>query len=162
MCDVMVHRGPDGEGIHVAAGVGLGMRRLAIIDLTTGNQPVSNETGTVKVVFNGEIYNYRELREDLVAKGHVFRSSGDSEVIPHLYEEYGLDFIRRLNGMFAIALWDAPKRTLLLTRDRVGIKPLYYSLHHGNLYFGSEVKCLLAADASTREIDPMGVDQLLT
>jgi asparagine synthase (glutamine-hydrolysing) len=138
------------------------MRRLAIIDLSTGDQPVSNELGTVKAVFNGEIYNYRELRADLVAKGHAFRSTGDSEVIPHLYEEYGLDFINRLNGMFAIALWDAPKRRLLLTRDRVGIKPLYYSLHHGNLYFGSEVKCILAADGSAREPNPTGIDQLLT
>ncbi len=121
---------------------------------TTGDQPVANESGTVKVVFNGEIYNYRELRAELIAKGHTFKSSGDSEVIPHLYDEYGLDFIGRLNGMFAIALWDAPRRRLLLTRDRVGIKPLYYSLHQGNLYFGSEVKCILAAGGSTREIDP--------
>ena len=162
MCDVIVHRGPDGEGLHVANGVGLGMRRLAIIDLTTGDQPVSNETGAIKVVFNGEIYNYRELRADLIAKGHTFRSVGDSEVIPHLYEEYGLDFINRLNGMFAIALWDGMKRRLLLTRDRVGIKPLYYSERNGNLYFGSEVKCILAADGSARETNPTGVDQLLT
>ena len=162
MCQVMLHRGPDGEGLHVAPGVGLGMRRLAIIDLTTGDQPVSNELGSVRVVFNGEIYNYRELRADLIAKGHTFRSTGDSEVIPHLYEEYGLDFIARLNGMFAIALWDARQRRLLLTRDRVGIKPLYYSVRHGNLYFGSEVKCILAADGSTRETDPRGIDQLLT
>ena len=162
MCDTIVHRGPDGEGIHAAPGVGLGMRRLAIIDLTTGDQPVANESGTVKVVFNGEIYNYRELRAELITKGHTFRSSGDSEVIPHLYDEYGLDFIGRLNGMFAIALWDAPSRRLLLTRDRAGIKPLYFSLHQGNLYFGSEVKCILAAGGSTREIDPRGIDQLLT
>ncbi len=162
MCDTIVHRGPDGEGIHAAPGVGLGMRRLAIIDLTTGDQPVANEAGTIKVVFNGEIYNYRELRAELIAKGHTFKSSGDSEVIPHLYDEYGLDFISRLNGMFAIALWDAPRRRLLLTRDRAGIKPLYFSLHQGNLYFGSEVKCILAAGGSTREIDPRGIDQLLT
>ena len=162
MCEAMLHRGPDGAGLHVAPGVGLGMRRLAIIDLSTGDQPVSNEPGTVKVVFNGEIYNYRELRAELVARGHVFRSTGDSEVIPHLYEEYGLDFLNRLNGMFAIALWDAPRRRLLLTRDRVGIKPLYYSLHHGNLYFGSEVKCILAAGGSRREPNPTGIDQLLT
>src|SRR4029079_8388282 len=103
----------DGEGIHVAAGVRPGMRRLALIDLKTGDQQVSKESGTIKVVFNGEIYNYRELRADLAAKGHTFRSVGDSEVIPHLYEEYGIDFISRLNGMFAIALWDAPRRRLL-------------------------------------------------
>jgi asparagine synthase (glutamine-hydrolysing) len=162
MCNVMLHRGPDGEGIHVAPGVGIGMRRLAIIDLSTGDQPVANEAGTVQVVFNGEIYNYRELRAELIAKGHTFHSSGDSEVIPHLYDEYGLDFISRLNGMFAIALWDAKERRLLLTRDRVGIKPLYYSLRNGNLYFGSEVKCILAAGGSAREPDPCGIDQLLT
>ncbi|MEJ1960425.1 MAG: asparagine synthase (glutamine-hydrolyzing) [Gammaproteobacteria bacterium] len=162
MCEVIAHRGPDGEGLHVAPGVGLGMRRLAIIDLSTGDQPVSNTSGTVKAVFNGEIYNYRDLRAELTAKGHTFRSTGDSEVIPHLYEEYGLEFINRLNGMFAIALWDAPKRRLLLTRDRVGIKPLYFSLHRGNLYFGSEVKCILAADGSARETNPTGIDQLLT
>jgi asparagine synthase (glutamine-hydrolysing) len=162
MCDVMRHRGPDGEGIHVAAGVGLGMRRLAVIDLTTGDQPVANTTGTVHAVFNGEIYNYRELRQELIAKGHTFRGTGDSEIIPRLYEEHGLEFIARLNGMFAIALWDSAQRRLLLTRDRVGIKPLFYSLRRGNLYFGSEVKCILAADGSAREIDPLGVDQLLT
>ena len=162
MCEVMLHRGPDGEGLHVAPGIGLGMRRLAILDLATGDQPVANQLGTVRVVFNGEIYNYRELRAELIAKGHTFRSVGDSEVIPHLYEEYGVDFIGRLNGMFAIALWDARQRKLLLTRDRVGIKPLYFSVRHGNLYFGSEVKCILAANGSARETDPCGIDQFLT
>ena len=158
----MRHRGPDGEGVHVAPGVGLGMRRLAVIDLTTGDQPVANAAGTVQAVFNGEIYNYRELRQELSAKGHVFRGTGDSEIIPRLYEEHGLEFISRLNGMFAIALWDSAQRRLLLTRDRVGIKPLFYSIRRETLYFGSEVKCILAADGSARDIDPMGVDQLLT
>lgn len=162
MCNSILHRGPDGEGIFVGAGVGIGMRRLAIIDLTTGDQPVANTSGSIQVVFNGEIYNYRELRQDLIAKGHVFKSSGDSEVIPHLYEEYGLDFIARMNGMFAIALWDSRSNLLLLTRDRAGIKPLYYSQRHGNLYFGSEVKAILVADGSAREIDHRGVDQLLS
>jgi asparagine synthase (glutamine-hydrolysing) len=162
MCNVMRHRGPDGEGIHVSPGIGLGMRRLAVIDLKTGDQPVANTTGTVQAVFNGEIYNYRELRQELSARGHTFRSTGDSEIIPRLYEEHGLEFISRLNGMFAIALWDSARRRLLLTRDRVGIKPLFYSLRRGNLYFGSEVKCILAADGSARDIDPVGVDQLLT
>jgi len=162
MCDAIVHRGPDGEGIFVGPGAGLGMRRLAIIDLTTGDQPVSNTPGTIQAVFNGEIYNYRELRQQLAAKGHSFRSTGDSEVIPHLYDEYGLDFIGRMNGMFAIALWDTRQRRLLLTRDRVGIKPLYYSLRNGNLYFSSEVKSILAVGGSNREIDPRGVDQLLS
>jgi asparagine synthase (glutamine-hydrolysing) len=162
MCNVMRHRGPDGEGIHVSSGIGLGMRRLAVIDLKTGDQPVANTTGSVQAVFNGEIYNYRELRQELSARGHTFRGTGDSEIIPRLYEEHGLEFISRLNGMFAIALWDSARRRLLLTRDRVGIKPLFYSIRRGNLYFGSEVKCILAADGSVRDIDPMGVDQLLT
>ena len=124
MCDVMLHRGPDGEGLHVAPGIGIGMRRLAIIDLETGEQPVTNESGSVQAVFNGEIYNYRELRAELVSKGHRFRGQSDSEVIPHLYDELGPAFLARLNGMFAIALWDSRQRRLLLARDRVGIKPL--------------------------------------
>ena len=162
MCDVIRHRGPDGEGVHVEPGIGLGMRRLAVLDLLTGDQPVSNEAGTVHAVFNGEIYNYRELRAELLAKGHRLRGTGDSEVIPRLYEEHGLAFLARLNGMFAIALWDSAHKRLLLARDRMGIKPLYYSLRGGNLCFGSEVKCILAAAGSSRAIDPLGVDQLLT
>ena len=162
MCDVMRHRGPDGEGILIAPGVGLGMRRLAVLDLVTGDQPVANETGSVHAVFNGEIYNYRELRAELAAKGHRFRGSGDSEVIPHLYQEHGLAFLSRLNGMFALALWDSESQRLLLARDRMGIKPLYYSVHGGNVWFASEVKCILAAGGTARAIDPLGVDQLLT
>jgi len=162
MCEVMRHRGPDGEGIYTEPGVGLGMRRLAVLDLVTGDQPVSNETGTVQVVFNGEIYNYRELRDELAAKGHRFRGTGDSEVIPRLYEEHGLAFLSRLNGMFAIALWDSTLKRLLLARDRFGIKPLYYSFHRGSFWFASEVKCILAGGGSARVIDPLGVDQLLT
>jgi asparagine synthase (glutamine-hydrolysing) len=162
MCDVMRHRGPDGEGILVAPGVGLGMRRLAVLDLVTGDQPVANESGTVHAVFNGEIYNYRELRAELAAKGHRFRGTGDSEVIPHLYQEHGLAFLSRLNGMFALALWDSESQRLLLARDRMGIKPLYYSAHGGSVWFASEVKCILAAGGTARAIDPLGVDQLLT
>ncbi|HUA25511.1 MAG TPA: asparagine synthase (glutamine-hydrolyzing) [Steroidobacteraceae bacterium] len=162
MCDVMRHRGPDGEGILVAPGVGLGMRRLAVLDLVTGDQPVANETGTVHAVFNGEIYNYRELRAELTAKGHHLRGTGDSEVIPHLYQEHGLAFLQRLNGMFALALWDSESQRLLLARDRMGIKPLYYSALGGNVWFASEVKCILAAGGTARAIDPLGVDQLLT
>jgi asparagine synthase (glutamine-hydrolysing) len=162
MCALIRHRGPDGEGIHIEPGIGLGMRRLAVLDLVSGDQPVSNETGTVRAVFNGEIYNYRELRSELAAKGHRLRGTGDSEVIPHLYEEHGLGFLSRLNGMFAIALWDSERKRLLLARDRMGIKPLYYSLRGGSLWFGSEVKCILAAGGSSRAIDPLGVDQLLT
>jgi len=162
MCDVMRHRGPDGDGVYLEAGVGLGMRRLAVLDLVTGDQPVANDAGTVHAVFNGEIYNYGELREELASKGHRFRGTGDSEVIPRLYEEYGLAFLSRLNGMFAIALWDSELKRLMLARDRMGIKPLYYSLHGGSLWFASEIKCILAAGGSTRGIDPLGVDQLLT
>jgi asparagine synthase (glutamine-hydrolysing) len=138
------------------------MRRLAVIDLQTGDQPVSNESGNVQVVFNGEIYNYRQLRAELIAKGHTFRGHSDSEVIPHLYDEHGPAFLSRLNGMFAIALWDGRQHRLLLARDRVGIKPLFYSQQRGCLYFASEVKCLLAVGGATRELDPRGVDQLLT
>ncbi|HEX8757588.1 MAG TPA: asparagine synthase (glutamine-hydrolyzing) [Steroidobacteraceae bacterium] len=162
MCDAMRHRGPDGEGMHLEPGVGLGMRRLAVLDLITGEQPVANEAGTVHAVFNGEIYNYRELRAELAAKGHRLRGTGDSEVIPRLYEEHGIAFLSRLNGMFAIALWDSELKRLLLARDRMGIKPLYYSVHGGSVWFASEVKCILAAGGSARAIDPLGVDQLLT
>lgn len=162
MCAAMRHRGPDGEGMYIEAGVGLGMRRLAVLDLHTGDQPVANEAGTVQAVFNGEIYNYQELRRELAAKGHRFRGTGDSEVIPRLYEEHGLAFLSRLNGMFAIALWDSQRKRLLLARDRMGIKPLYYSVRGGSLWFGSEVKCILAAGGSSRLIDPLGLDQLLT
>jgi asparagine synthase (glutamine-hydrolysing) len=162
MCDSMVHRGPDGEGIYVAPSVGIGMRRLAVIDLQTGQQPITNETGTVRVVFNGEIYNYRELREQLEVKGHGFHTASDTEIIPHLYEEYGLEFPARLNGMFAIALWDCDLERLVLIRDRTGIKPLLYSVKNGVLYFGSEIKCILAVNGSDRKLDVLGLDQLLT
>jgi asparagine synthase (glutamine-hydrolysing) len=162
MCNTIAHRGPDGEGIFTAPGIGLGMRRLAVIDLVTGDQPMANETGSIQVVFNGEIYNYRELRHDLIERDHIFRSNCDTEVIPHLYEEYGVDFIEKLNGMFAIALWDIENGRLLLTRDRIGIKPLFYSVKDGSLFFGSEVKCLLAVNGSHRHLDIHALDQLLT
>jgi asparagine synthase (glutamine-hydrolysing) len=147
MCGRMVHRGPDSEGVMVAPGVGLGMRRLAIIDLVTGEQPCWNEDRTVAVVLNGEIYNYRELRRDLEARGHAFRSASDTEVLPHLYEEYGAQMLDHLNGMFAFALWDARARKLMLARDPFGEKPLYWGVFQGQLLFASEPKVLLAHPA---------------
>jgi len=127
MCDVLEHRGPDDQGIDIRDGVAIGMRRLSIIDLAGGKQPIFNEDGTIRVVFNGEIYNFRELRRELQSAGHVFRTNSDTEAILHTYEEYGNDFPTRLNGMFAFALHDMKRRKLILARDHIGIKPLYYS-----------------------------------
>jgi asparagine synthase (glutamine-hydrolysing) len=145
MCDQIRHRGPDDEGFYLHGGCALGMRRLSIIDLATGHQPICNEDGTVWVVFNGEIYNYRELREELSRRGHVFSTASDTEVLVHLYEEEGERGIPRLRGMFAFAIWDARRSLLLLARDRFGKKPLYYAALPRGLYFGSEIKCLVAA-----------------
>ena len=153
MCDSIVHRGPDDEGFHVEGGAAIGMRRLSIIDLSTGHQPISNEDGTVWVVFNGEIYDYQALRSDLIAKGHRFHTNSDTETLVHLYEQEGIAGLHRLRGMFAFCIWDSAKRKMLLVRDRFGKKPLYYAqLPHG-LYFGSELKCLRAAGVPM-EIDP--------
>ena len=170
MTDAMTHRGPDdrgtlllrpGEGINRGkTGVAFGHRRLSIIDLSdAGRQPLSNEDGTVWITFNGEIYNFPELRAELEAKGHRFKTATDTEVIVHLYEEYGADFPSRLSGMFAIALWDAVKERLLLVRDRVGKKPLYYRAEPNRLIFASELKSLMKAPGVPRELDPIAVDQ---
>ncbi len=145
MCNSLIHRGPDHGGYYTASGVGLAMRRLAIIDLKDGNQPMSNETGNIWVVFNGEIYNYTELRDDLIKRGHVFASNSDTETIVHLYEDYGLDFVQHLRGMFGIAIWDVKKERLVLARDRIGEKPLYYAHQGEQLFFGSEIKAVLQA-----------------
>ena len=145
MCEEIRHRGPDDEGYRIDGRMGMGMRRLSIIDLATGRQPISNEDGTVWVVFNGEIYNYRELRSSLIRSGHRFHTQSDTEVLVHLYEEQGVDGIQRLRGMFAFAIWDSRRRSLLLARDRFGKKPLYYAALPQGLYFGSELKCLRAA-----------------
>ena len=128
MTDALVHRGPDDEGFHVQRGVALGMRRLAIIDLETGQQPISNEDGTIWVVFNGEVYNYLDLKEDLISRGHRFKTRADTEVLVHLYEERGDDFVTAINGMAALALWDSRRRRLVVARDRLGKKPLHYAL----------------------------------
>ena len=162
MCDVIRHRGPDDEGIHVEPGVGIGMRRLSIIDLSTGHQPIHNEDGTVWVVFNGEIYNFRQLRRELEAAGHCFYTSSDTEVIVHAYEAWGESAFARLRGMFAIALWDRRASTLLLARDRAGIKPLHYTQTGSRLFFASEMKSLLAAGAVEPEIDLEALDHYLS
>jgi asparagine synthase (glutamine-hydrolysing) len=161
MCDVMRHRGPDDEGFHVDVGVGLGMRRLSIIDLSTGHQPIHNEDRTAWVVFNGEIYNYRELRRTLEAAGHRFYTASDTETIVHGYEEWGEGVFGQLRGMFTAAIWDARTRTLLVGRDRPGIKPLYFSEAGGRLFFGSEAKCVLANPEVDRQLDPHALDHYL-
>jgi asparagine synthase (glutamine-hydrolysing) len=143
MCDAIIHRGPDDEGFYFEPGVGLGMRRLSIIGLDTGHQPIHNEDGSIQVVFNGEIYNYKELRHDLQQRGHSFYTETDTETLVHLYEEYGAKLVEKLRGMFAFAIWDGRKRQLLLARDRLGIKPLFYAYSHGRLIFASEVKAIL-------------------
>jgi asparagine synthase (glutamine-hydrolysing) len=149
MCRALCHRGPDDEGMYRGGGAGLAVRRLAVIDVAGGHQPVRNEAGTVHVVFNGEIYNHIELRSQLTRRGHRLASDADSEVIPHLYEEYGPDFPSRLEGMFAIAVWDQPLRQLVLCRDRMGIKPLYYAADTDRLVFGSEIGAILAGGVRT-------------
>jgi asparagine synthase (glutamine-hydrolysing) len=162
MCDVIRHRGPDDEGVWVEDGVALGMRRLSIIDLSTGHQPIHNEDKTVWIVFNGEIYNYRELRRQLQTAGHQFYTSTDTEVIVHAYEQWGHDAITRLRGMFGLAIWNTRTRTLLVARDRIGIKPMYYAEANGRLYFGSELKSLLQAPDLPRELDPAALDHYLS
>jgi len=162
MCDVIRHRGPDDEGVYVGEGAALGMRRLSIIDLATGHQPIHNEDRTVWVVFNGEIYNYRELRSELAGAGHSFYTSTDTETIVHAYEQWGDGAFDRLRGMFGIALWDRRTRTLLLARDRVGIKPLHYAQSGGRLVFGSEIKSILASGAIVPTLDPAGLDHYLS
>jgi asparagine synthase (glutamine-hydrolysing) len=153
MAAAIRHRGPDDEGFFVDAGVGLGFRRLSIIDLVTGNQPMTNEDASVQLVFNGEIYNYRELRSELVSRGHRFATDSDTETIVHLYEELGPRCVERLNGMFALALWDAGRRELVIARDRFGKKPLYYADLGDGLLFGSELKSLLEHPRCPRELD---------
>jgi asparagine synthase (glutamine-hydrolysing) len=162
MCDAIVHRGPDGVGQYVNGHVGIGMRRLSIIDLQTGQQPIANEDQTVWVVFNGEIYNYRELRKDLEAKGHRFRTTTDTEVIVHLFEELGEDCVQPLRGMFAFAIWDARRKRLLLARDRLGIKPLYYCQDAEKLAFASEMKSLLALEGFERRINLKALSEFFT
>ncbi len=161
MSDAIIHRGPDDEGFYIKDDIGLAFRRLSIIDLNTGNQPIHNEDSTVWVVFNGEIYDYVELRENLIGKGHSFYTRSDTEVIVHLYEEYGTEFPLHLNGMYGIALWDEKKKTLLLVRDRPGIKPLYYAETDDGIMFASEIKALLKGGVS-RATDHEAINQYLS
>jgi asparagine synthase (glutamine-hydrolysing) len=161
MNETLVHRGPDSGGVFVDGGAGIAARRLAIIDLETGDQPLTNEDGSVAVVQNGEIYNYRELRAELERKGHRFRTQGDTEVLAHLYEERGPRFAGDLRGMFAVAIVDLKRRRIVLARDRFGIKPLYYRLHGGTLSFASELKALLPQPGVSREVDPLALECFL-
>src|SRR5437879_2383184 len=159
MCRTIVHRGPDDEGVYTQGPVGLGMRRLSIIDLAGGRQPIHNEDKTLWVVFNGEIYNFPDLRWELEARGHQFYTHSDTEVIVHLYEEMGSDCIQKLRGMFAIALYDANRNLLLLARDRLGKKPLHYAVHQGQLLFGSEIKAILAVRPELAQLSGEGLLQ---
>ena len=158
MCAAQEHRGPDSRGIHLDPEVGLGIQRLRVIDLETGDQPIYNEDRTVAVVLNGEIYNYRELRRGLESRGHTLRTHGDTEVIVHLYEELGAECVEQLEGMFAFALWDTRRHRLLLARDRLGKKPLFYSERDGALSFASELSALLADREVPRDLDFHALD----
>jgi asparagine synthase (glutamine-hydrolysing) len=162
MCTVISHRGPDDEGFYLGKDAGLGMRRLSIIDLASGHQPVENEDGTIHLVLNGEIYNYRELRRDLESRGHVFSTRTDTETIVHLYEEHGKKCVNYLRGMFAFAIWDERRRQLLVARDRLGIKPLYYGEKAGRLFFASELKSILELDEFGRELNWSAVAHLFS
>jgi asparagine synthase (glutamine-hydrolysing) len=162
MTDAIAHRGPDGRGDYVAGCVGLGHRRLSIIDLSRGAQPMCNEDGSVWVTYNGEIYNFESVRSDLESRGHTFKSASDTEVIVHAYEEWGEQAVQRLRGMFAFALWDQHQQQLLLARDRVGIKPLYYTNTGSALLFASELKALLVHPTVSRRLSPRAIDRFLT
>jgi asparagine synthase (glutamine-hydrolysing) len=162
MCRPLVHRGPDDGGYYIDSRAMLGVRRLSIIDLTTGQQPIPNEDRSLWVVFNGEIYNYKEIRAQLQAKGHLFSTQSDTEVIVHAYEEYDRGCVEHFNGMFAFAIWDARQRCLFIARDRIGIKPLYYWAGKGQFVFGSEIKAVIAHPLVPRDIDPVALDNYLT
>ncbi|MBC7901330.1 MAG: asparagine synthase (glutamine-hydrolyzing), partial [Saprospiraceae bacterium] len=163
MCKTIVHRGPDEQGTIVRDRAALGMRRLSIIDLKSGQQPIFDCSGNLAIVFNGEIYNFRELKNDLEQKGHRFKTNSDTETIVHAYEEYGADCVQHLRGMFAFAIYDFEQESLFLARDRVGKKPLFYSLtDRGNFVFGSEIKVLIEHGEISREIDFSALDSYLT
>ena len=162
MLGTIAHRGPDDEGTFVCGAIGLGNRRLSIIDLQSGKQPISNEDGTIWIVYNGEMYNYPSLRRELEARGHAFRTNSDTEAIVHLYEELGERCVEKLSGMFAFAIWDEKQQKLLLARDRIGQKPLFYSQVGGDLLFGSEIKAILALHPRGPELDPLSMHDYLS
>ena len=160
MLEALVHRGPDAGGLYEEPGIAAGIRRLAVIDVEGGNQPIANEDGSVQVVFNGEIYNYRELRDELTARGHRFRTQSDTEVLVHLWEERGTGMLERLNGMFAFCVHDRNKRESFIARDRMGIKPLFYKTgRSSDLVFASELRALLRHPAVEPEVDHGGADR---
>src|SRR5215208_2861050 len=162
MRDVIAHRGPDEAGTWFDGHAALGHRRLSIVDLATGSQPLGNEDGTIQIVFNGEIYNHADLRPELESAGHRYHTRCDTEAIVHAYEEWGDDCVHRLRGMFAFALWDAPRRRLMLARDRLGIKPLLYAIDKAGCYFGSEYKSILIADRVQRRLDVEALKDVFT
>src|ERR1700687_459034 len=162
MIRMLAHRGPDDTGFHAENGVGLAHARLSIIDLAGGQQPMCNEDSSLWITFNGEIFNYLELREELLSKGHRFATRSDTEVILHLYEEKGEDCVRYLNGQWAFAIWDNQRRRLFLSRDRLGVRPLFYTQAHKTFIFGSEIKAIFALPGITREIDFNGMDEVFT
>src|SRR5947207_3958780 len=161
MTQTMVHRGPDDEGYYFDGAVGLGFRRLSIIDLAGGHQPMSDAEETVWVIFNGEIYNFKELRAELEEQGHRFRTNSDTEVIIHGYKEWGTGVFDRLNGMFGLAIWDVRHRRLVVARDAMGIKPMYYRWTGGRLIFGSEIRAVVAADEGAPDVDPVALNLFL-
>src|SRR5438045_1627710 len=155
MARSIAHRGPDDEGFFIAGPVGLGFRRLSIIDLASGHQPMSDAEQTVWIIFNGEIYNYKELRGELQSKGHQFRTNSDTEVIIHGYKQWGTEVFNHLNGMFGLAIWDVANQRLVVARDAMGIKLIYYKIDDGQLSFGSEIHAILAAETSNPSLDPV-------
>ncbi|RKX98668.1 MAG: asparagine synthetase B, partial [Spirochaetes bacterium] len=166
MANTLSHRGPDDDGFYIenidGFKVGIGHRRLSIIDLVTGKQPIFNEDKSILTILNGEIYNFPSLREELIKNGHIFQTKSDTEVIVHLYEEMGIDFLKKLSGMFSIAIFDKKNKRLLLARDRVGKKPLYYCQQDGWFAFGSEIKAIKILPFSPDKIDPFSIDDYLS
>ena len=162
MISVLRHRGPDESGMYLDPFIGLGHTRLSIIGLEGGAQPLSNEDGSLWIVYNGETFNYVELRNELISKGHRFSTTTDTEVVLHLYEEFGPQFLQKLNGQFALAIWNTSNKELFLARDRTGVRPLYYTQGNGTFHFASEIKAIFVDPAITREIEPESLDQVFT